>query len=91
MSKSTYVLARTRIHLSAGDAVRVAREAQEMTQADLAAAADMTQPTLSGIERGKVPLGVERVERLARALRVHPAVLLWPSWDVEKESKRRAG
>ena len=32
---------------------------------------------------------VERAEKLARALKVHPAVLLWPSgWDTSVESKR---
>jgi len=29
---------------------------------------------------------VERAKVLARALKVHPAVLVFPSWDVERES-----
>jgi transcriptional regulator with XRE-family HTH domain len=77
--------------LAPGDAVRVARELQEMTQAELAAITGIAQPTLSSIERGRSVLGAERAEKLARALRVHPAVLLWPNWDLEAESKRRAG
>ncbi len=76
-----YVPARTRVKLTPGDAVRVAREAQEMTQADLADATGLTQPTISSIESGRATLGADRAERLARALRVHPAVLLWPSWE----------
>jgi transcriptional regulator with XRE-family HTH domain len=91
MKKTNYRPARTRVTLTPGDAVRVTRELQEMSQVELARAADMTQPTLSGIERGKIAVGVERAERLARALKVHPAVLLWPNWDVEAESKRSAG
>jgi transcriptional regulator with XRE-family HTH domain len=88
-SKSNaYVPARTRVALSPGDAVRVARELQEMTQADLAAATGIAQPTLSSIEGGRVTLGAERAEKLARALKVHPAVLLWPNWDVTAEAKR---
>jgi hypothetical protein len=34
------------------------------------------------------PRHADRAEKLARALKVHPAVLLWPNWDVELESKR---
>lgn len=89
-----YVPARVRVELTPGDAVRVAREAQEMTQAELAAASGVPQPTISGIEHGRVTLGAERAEKLARVLAVHPAVLLWPNWGAEtkatKATKRRA-
>lgn len=86
-----YVPARVRVALSPGDSVRVARELQEMTQAQLAEATGIPQPTLSSIEHGRATLGAERAEKLARALKVHPAVLLWPNWDVEAESRRAAG
>jgi transcriptional regulator with XRE-family HTH domain len=86
-----YVPARVRVALMPGDAVRVARELQEMTQAQLAAATGIAQPTLSSIESGRSTLGAERAEKLARALRVHPAVLLWPNWDIEAEAKRAVG
>jgi transcriptional regulator with XRE-family HTH domain len=86
-----YVPARARVTLKPGDAVRVTRELQEMTQAELADASGIPQPTLSSIEHGRATLGAERAEKLARALRVHPAVLLWPNWDVEAESRHAAG
>jgi transcriptional regulator with XRE-family HTH domain len=85
-----YVPARVRVALTPGDSVRVARELQQMTQAELAAASGIPQPTLSSIENGRATLGAERAEKLARALKVHPAVLLWPNWDVEAESRRAA-
>jgi transcriptional regulator with XRE-family HTH domain len=84
-----YVAARVRVALTPGAAVRVARELQEMTQAELAEASGIPQPTLSSIENGRVTLGAERAEKLARALKVHPAVLLWPNWDAE--AKRAVG
>ena len=84
-----YVASRVRVALTPGDAVRVARELQEMTQAELAEASGIPQPTLSSIENGRVTLGAERAEKLARALDVHPAVLLWPNWDAAP--KRAAG
>lgn len=87
-SSAEYVASRVRVALSPGAAVRVARELQELTQAELALASGVSQPTISSIESGRVTLGAERAERLGRALRVHPAVLLWPSWDVEAEAER---
>ena len=88
---STYVPGRTRVALAPGDSVRVARELQEMTQAELAAASGIPQPTISSIESGRVTLGAERAEKLARALRVHPAVLLWPNWNENAGAKRASG
>jgi transcriptional regulator with XRE-family HTH domain len=86
-----YVAARTRVALTPGDAVRIARELQELTQAELAAASGLAQGTISSIESGRVTLGAGRAEKLARALEVHPAVLLWPNWDEGAGSKRAAG
>lgn len=85
---SRYVPARTRIKLTPGASVRIAREMQELTQDELAKRSGLTQPTVSAIELGRVTLGVERAERLARALHVHPAVLLWPHWDADLQSNR---
>jgi transcriptional regulator with XRE-family HTH domain len=48
-----------------------------MTQAELAAKVT-SRKQLSGIEHDRVAFGVERAKRLARALKVHPAVLLFP-------------
>jgi hypothetical protein len=40
------------------------------------------QATLSAIENDRVRLGVERAKILGRALRCHPAVLVFPGWEV---------
>ncbi len=90
MARKNYVRSRVRVALSPGDSVRVTRELQELSQAQLAKASGIPQPTISSIESGRVALGADRAEKLARALKVHPAVLLWPNWDVEAESKRTA-
>jgi transcriptional regulator with XRE-family HTH domain len=66
--------------LTPGQAVRVTREFAALSQIDLAKRAGLSQGTLSAIETGKATLGVERARRLARALKVHPAALLFPDW-----------
>ena len=75
-----------RIDVSTGDSVRILRELQEMSQNDLAALTGISQSTISAIENGRVRLGVDRAKVLAKALRCHPAVLVFPGWDVEQES-----
>ena len=42
--------------------------------------------TLSAIENDRVRLGIERAKVLARALRCHRAVLVFPSWELPIES-----
>jgi len=78
--------ARKRIEVSVGESVRIIRELQELSQNQLAELTGIPQSTISAIERNRVKLGVERAKVLARALRVHPAVLVFPNWDVERES-----
>jgi transcriptional regulator with XRE-family HTH domain len=86
MTMSSYRKAKREIQVSPGESVRIIRELQGMSQNDLAEASGMPQSTISAIERERINLGVERAKQLARALKCHPAVLVFPSWDVEHES-----
>ncbi|MEC5398500.1 helix-turn-helix domain-containing protein [Uliginosibacterium sp. H1] len=74
--------ARQRIEVSVGDSVRIVRELQELSQSQLSALTGIPQATISAIENGRVNLGVERAKTLARALNCHPAVLVFPGWEV---------
>lgn len=78
--------ARQRATVSIGESVRIMRELQELSQNQLAEITGIPQSTISAIERERVNLGVERAKVLARALRCHPAVLVFPGWDVDRES-----
>jgi transcriptional regulator with XRE-family HTH domain len=81
-----YRKAKRRTDVSIGESVRIMRELQELSQNELAEITGIPQSTISAIERDRVNLGVERAKVLARALRCHPAVLVFPGWDVEHES-----
>ena len=83
---SEYLKAKRRVEVSVGESVRILRELQEMSQNQLAAATGIPQSTISAIENNRVRLGVERAKSLARALQCHPAVLVFPGWDIEQES-----
>lgn len=70
-----------RIAVSAGESVRIIRELQGLSQNQLAQLTGIPQATLSAIENDRVRLGVERAKVLARALKCHPAVLVFPGWE----------
>lgn len=83
---SEFRKAKRRVSVSPGESVRILREMQELSQNQLADLAGIPQSTISAIERERVNLGVERAKTLARALKCHPAVLVFPGWDVGSES-----
>jgi transcriptional regulator with XRE-family HTH domain len=74
------------VDVSVGESVRILRELQEMSQNELSDLTGIPQSTISAIENDRVNLGVERAKVLARVLRCHPAVLVFPGWDIHQES-----
>lgn len=83
---SDFRKAKKSIEVSPGESVRILRELQELSQNQLAELCGIPQSTISAIENDRVRLGVERSKILARALKCHPAVLVFPGWDVDIES-----
>ena len=73
-----FTKAKKRIDVSVGESVKIIRELQELT--------GIPQSTISAIEHNRVRLGIERAKVLARALKCHPAVLVFPGWNLEKET-----
>ena len=86
INKKDYSKARRRVEVSVGESVRIIRELQELSQNQLAELTGIPQSTISGIENNRVKLGVERAKVIARALKCHPAVLVFPGWDLRAES-----
>ena len=86
LSASSITVSKKRVEVSVGESVRILRELQELSQSELARLTGIPQATISAIENDRVNLGVERAKVLARALRCHPAVLVFPGWEVPLES-----
>lgn len=64
----------------------VLRKLQELTQADLARMTGMTQANISSMESGRQQIGRDRALVLAKALKVHPAVIMFPNYRVEDKA-----
>ena len=83
---SEFRKAKKSIEVTPGESVKILRELQELSQNELAKFTGIPQSTISAIENDRIRLGVERSKVLARALNCHPAVLVFPGWDVAAES-----
>lgn len=83
---SEFRKAKKSVEVTPGESVKILRELQELSQNQLAQFTGIPQSTISAIENDRVRLGVERSKVLARALNCHPAVLVFPGWDVAVES-----
>jgi transcriptional regulator with XRE-family HTH domain len=68
--------------ITPGEALKMIRELQELSQNDLALLTKMNQSNISALENGSRQMGRERAMTLAKALHVHPAVLLFPDFDM---------
>jgi transcriptional regulator with XRE-family HTH domain len=76
--------ARRMINVSVGESVRIVRELQGYSQNELARRTKIPQATISAIENNRIRLGVDRAKSLAEALRCHPAVLVFPGWEIKR-------
>jgi len=78
-----YRKAKKSIDVSVGESVRIIRVLQELSQSALAELTGIPQSAISGIENDRIQIGVERAKVLARALKCHPAVLVFPGWEIK--------
>jgi transcriptional regulator with XRE-family HTH domain len=81
MSNKDFEKAKVHIHLTPGDALKMMRELQGLSQNKLAELTGINQSNISAIENNSRHMGRERAILFAKALQVHPAVLLFPDFD----------
>jgi DNA-binding transcriptional regulator YiaG len=82
-NKSDFVKAKVHTSITPGQAIKMVRKLQGMTQDKLSKITCITQSNLSALETDVRQLGRERAIVLARALKVHPTVLLlFPDYDI---------
>lgn len=84
--KSEFVAAKKYGKLTPGKALKICRELQGLTQAELAEKSGLKQATISSLEHDRVVMGIDRAKVLALALKVHPAVLAFADWDKNFEA-----
>jgi transcriptional regulator with XRE-family HTH domain len=82
INKKDFVRAKVNRAISPGEMLKAIRELQELSQKELSELTGIPQSNISAIESGHRQLGRERALLLANALKVHPAVILFPDFDI---------
>ena len=84
MNKKNFVKAKINVQMTPAEMLKTIRELQGLSQLDLAKITGMSQSNISALETGSKNIGRERALVLAKALKVHPAVILFPDFDIEQ-------
>ncbi|PIY23831.1 MAG: transcriptional regulator [Deltaproteobacteria bacterium CG_4_10_14_3_um_filter_60_8] len=63
------------------------RELKGWTQVELAKHSGISASNLSLLENGRVEIGKRRVEQLAKAFDVHPAIIMFPEYEAKEIQK----
>lgn len=83
INKLGFEKAKVHVALTPGEALKMLRELQGLSQNDLAYLSGINQSNISAIENETRQMGRERALAFAKALHVHPAVLLFPDFDMD--------
>ncbi len=78
---SDFVQAKSRVVLTTGEVIRMLRELKGWTQEALAEKSRISATNISLLENDKVEIGKRRVEQLAGAFNVHPAIIMFPEYE----------
>lgn len=84
MKKQDFELSKVHASVTPGEALKMLRELQGFSQNQLAELTGIDQSNISSLERGTKAMGRDRALIFAKALHVHPAVLLFPDFDMQQ-------
>ncbi len=79
-----FTRAKVHTHVEPGEALKIIRELQQLSQNELSEITGISQSNISALENGSRQMGRDRALVLARALHVHPAVILFPDFDINE-------
>lgn len=82
VDKKEFVRAKVNRRVTPGEMLRTLRELQAFTQKNLADQTGISQSNISAMENNMSQIGRDRALALAKALKVHPAVILFPDFDI---------
>lgn len=84
INKKDFITGHDPVSITPGEMLASLRNLQELTQSELAQMTGMTQANISNMESDRQQIGRDRALVLAKALKVHPAVIMFPNYQVEE-------
>jgi transcriptional regulator with XRE-family HTH domain len=85
--RNEFVPAKPHAKLTSGEVIRMLRDLKGWTQAELAKHSGINATNLSLLENDRVEIGKRRVEQLAKAFDVHPAIIMFPEYEAKEIQK----
>ena len=85
--QTEFVRAKTHAKLTTGEVIRMLRELKGWTQAELARRSGISATNISLLENEKVEIGKRRVQQLAKAFDIHPAIIMFPEYEAKEIEK----
>jgi transcriptional regulator with XRE-family HTH domain len=85
--KPEFVTAKPHAKLTTGEVIRMLRELKGWTQAELAKRCGISATNLSLLENDRVEIGKKRVEHIAKAFGIHPAIIMFPEYEAKEIQK----
>lgn len=82
-NKDTFVKAKVNISITPGEMLKTLRELQGLSQKQLSEITGMSQSNISALETNIRNIGRDRALVLAKTLKVHSAVILFPDYCTE--------
>lgn len=79
--QGAFVRAKSHAKLSTGEVIRMLRELKGWTQEELARRSGIGASNLSLLENNRLEIGRKRTEQLAKVFKVHPAIIMFPSYE----------
>ena len=76
--QNEFVPAKPHAKVTTGEVIRMLHELKGWTQAELANRSGINAINISSLENNKVEIGKKRVEQIAKAFSVHPAIIISP-------------
>ena len=87
IKKSEFIPAKPHAKLTTGEVIPMLRELKGWTQNELANRCRITATNISLLENNKVVIGKKRVEQIAKAFDVHPAIIMFPEYEGKEIQK----
>lgn len=82
IDKNDFIESEDTIDVTPGEMLAAVRKLQGLSQGDLSKLTGIAQANISRMEQGYQKIGRERAIVLAQALKIHPAVILFPNYRV---------
>lgn len=82
INKKDFLQAKVNRKITPDQMLKTLRELQELSQQQLAELTGISQSNISALESSARMIGRDRALTLAKALKVHPAVILFPDFDI---------